>query len=263
MSKCEFCKKTLHTNNFYNIDNDFCLCVDCYRNLGDKFHTYSFKPCPVFKGIKDRKKHLHVGIELEIQTNKFKYFILFLHLFRNKNIYLKRDGSLNEYGIEFVSMPMTFSYIINNTFEMLFEKFREYNFNNTDNCGLHFHLDKEYLNQMDIAKIDYMVNNWCSQLSSIGGREYVNSRYCRVLYKNIDKYGIDTEGSRYVACNLTNRDTVELRFCKSTSDYYTFIKRVSLIFSLVDIAKQYTYKQLMESDNPYDILAHAMRKYMR
>lgn len=261
--KCDFCNKD-YTKNIYSLGeyNEHCICEKCYIKLSNKVNRYNYKPNFDFKGSKDRKKHLHIGVELELQASDNWNFCLFLKQFRkNKNIYMKRDGSLNNWGIEFVSMPMTYYYLNHNSFKKLFESLNKYQFNNINHCGLHFHIDRQYLDTADTAKIDYIVNNWTNILSEIGGREF--NSYCITIYKHQDEYGKPINFNRYLACNLLNADTIELRFCASTYDYNTFIKRITLIFSIVDISKQYTFKQLMETNNYEEIINEHMRKYLK
>jgi putative transposase len=49
--------------------------------------------------------------------------------------------------------------------------------NDTEGCGLHFHLDRAYLNENMIATIDYIVNHYDTYFEKYCGRQY--NYYCR------------------------------------------------------------------------------------
>ena len=72
----------------------------------------------------------------------------------------------------------------------------------------------------------------------------------RKMNKQEDDWGKQTnDESRYQAVNLTNNNTVELRFCKSTDDFETFIIRLKMIFAIVEFAKKFSMKNLNNFDN--------------
>ena len=257
---CDDCGYIYHCNNMYcNEDEDNCYCEDCYEEHSCK-HIYSwgYKPNPIFhsEDNEERNTNLHVGIELEIQGNSYsakKSFTDEIHyIFDEEEFYMKSDGSLDEYGVEIISHPMTYQYMMNNTdWYKIFRLMEKYNMNDTDNCGLHFHIDKEYLNPLMISTIDYMVNNFSEYFSEIGGRTFDEcSRYCKKMNKQEDDWGKRTDNeSRYQAVNLTNSNTIELRFCKSTDDFETFIVRLKMIFAIVEFAKKFSMKNLNKFDN--------------
>jgi hypothetical protein len=151
-------------------------------------------------------------------------------------------------GVEIVSQPMTYDFIMNNTdWYKVFRYMANHSMDDIDNAGLHFHLDKEYLTEKDIQMIDYIVNNYSEYFSELGGRSFDEcSRYCRKMKKSSDNWGKKTsDDSRYQAVNLTNTNTVELRFCKSTYKWHTFIKRLKFIYALVQYSNQFTFEEIL------------------
>ena len=253
---CEFCGKADYKWNFRNVKGKK-RCSECYADYLKNdlnIHDHDFKPTPIFLNGKERFKcrsrNPHIGIELEIQGDNREDFCLDLkkEFSDEKLIYLKEDGSLSEErGVEIVTQPMTYNFIKNsNLFCNLFNKMKMFSMNDTDNCGLHFHIDRNcFCKQSDIATIDYIVNNFTNYFETIGGR-YFNEDWCAVADKDDDEWGYNSEDyDRYHAVNLENENTVELRFCKSTNDYDTFMNRVKMVFNVIYFAKKYQIKSIM------------------
>lgn len=244
---CEECEEVFPDSEL--VTNDCCCyCTTCYEHvMGSEYiHEYDYKPEPVFSEEKERDKKLHIGVELEVQTeeieNKKPFCEDINSVFDENDIYLKYDGSLNDCGIEIVSMPMTFNYMKeNNIWGKIFNTIYDYPMDINDECGLHFHIDKKYLDNKTIQNIDFMVNAFDTYFAEIGGREF--NSYCSSVKKSIDDFG-KSSGSRYLAVNLTNRDTVELRFCRSTDNFETFMERLKAIIKLVEFAKVKEFKDL-------------------
>jgi hypothetical protein len=259
--KCHACNKYILKLFAYNHgDLYFCgrHCIDNFKHKFCGIIGYYTKPNVVFcnenksQDYYARKDKLHIGVELEIQgINKLSFCKTLHGLYNNYNtFYLKEDGSLNCYGIEIISQPMTFENVINsNHWKLLFDLIKEYKMNNTNNCGLHFHLDKEYLTDDNIKSLDYIVNTFSEYFEKIGGRPF--NDYCNKAYKIMENWGKNTT-DRYVAVNLENNNTVELRFCKSTDDYDTFIEKIKFMFKLIEFVKQYSFDYFINND--YDTI---------
>lgn len=249
---CDRCDEIYHVDQLHNCDGEN-YCDSCYADCYNPLHEYGYKPNVVFHEDNERNKHLHVGIELEIQGNGYDDFVNKMsESFNEDMFYMKQDGSLNDYGVEIVSQPMTYNFIMNhNDWYKVFRYMENHSMNDTDDCGLHFHLDKQYLNEKDISVIDYIVNNYADYFSEIGGRDFDEcSHYCKKVNKSENDWGKETRyESRYQAVNLTNENTIELRFCKSTFDFDTFIQRVKMIFAIADFAKKHCIKDFYNMDN--------------
>jgi hypothetical protein len=253
---CEEEKRYRHNNVEKNIYENKQVCIFCLNNLkkGLKHHCYTPENIVfLHKQDESRENNLHIGIELEIQGSNINNLVLF-----NKEVkkqysdyfYLKADGSLNEYGVEIVSYPMTCNYIEHNDiWKKLFKTIQKHNMNNTENCGLHFHLDKTYFTDDNIKVIDYIVNTFYEKIMDLTGRdEYELRDYAALQFKKENEWGTRIY-NRYSAVNLENENTIELRFCKSTDDYDVFIERLKLILIIVNIAKQYSFKEVLKFTN--------------
>ena len=235
---------------------DECYCENCYNemleNLG--IHKYRFSPCN-FTFHNDetesslRTNNPYVGIELEIQGWQRDDFCKKMkNEYGNEDIfYMKEDGSLNdEEGVEIVSNPMTYKFIKDtNYFKDLFEKMKEYEMNDTNNCGLHFHIDRMFCNSDEyLAVIDYIVNHFSEYFAKIGGRDFNEySDYCKRT-PDKERWG-KCNYSRYYAVNFENSNTIELRFCKSTDNYLTFMNRVRMVFGIIYFAMRFKLKNLL------------------
>lgn len=250
---CERCGDVIDYESSSRIDDNY-YCEYCYENALEDYniHPYGYKPDCEFLSCDDeaklRKNNLHIGIELEIEGDYKADFCQDMSRTYDYNddvFYLKMDGSLSDNGIEIVSQPMTYKYIFEGgKWIDVFDKMRENEMNDTCGCGLHFHIDKEYLDEKSISMIDFMVNTFDEYFSTLGGRDYSDEYYCHKRVKDISDWGKNTD-SRYSAVNLCCCNTVELRFCSSTSDFDVFMQRVRMVFTIVEFAKQYTIKKVM------------------
>ena len=252
---CYRCDGVIHCNDaiFYS---DECYCESCYtdmlRDLG--IHAYRFHPAPIFHNEENenscRSTVPHVGIELEIQGYDRDGFCSDMNKkYGNEDIfYMKEDGSLDdERGVEIVSNPMTYEFIKNeNYFKDLFDKMKMYEMDDTDNCGLHFHIDREFCNSKEyLSVIDYIVNVFSDYFAAIGGRDFNEySDYCKRT-PDKERWGEDNY-SRYYAVNFENTKTIELRFCASTFNYATFMNRVKMIFGIIFFAYKFKMSDLKQ-----------------
>ena len=184
--------------------------------------------------------------------NKFKTL-------NNSKFYLKRDGSLHwDDGVEIISHPMTINDIIEN-WKNIFDLFNDTYV--TNDCGLHFHLDRKYLTKRQIKNIDYIINNFTESIKKIGGRNVVDHFWSKRTEKNINEWGLDTTRCRYVAVNLTNKNTVELRCFDSTDDWEKFKYIIIAVFALVEYAKYHTFEYFTKTND--DAFQKTFRKYIR
>ena len=247
---CDDCGEIYSYDDMNNSDYSN-LCDNCYKEQMYQMgiNDYCYSPDIVFYENDDeaqcRTNNLHIGIELEIQGNgRYEFCTNLTSEYDEATFYLKEDGSLDSNGVEIVSQPMSYNYICQNgDWKNVFDLMNTNDMNNTSGCGLHFHLDKMYLTEDNIKVIDFIVNMFSEYFEKIGGRKF--GQYCYKEDKHFANWGRSC-GSRYVAVNLENVDTVELRFCKSTDDYDTFINRLTAIYNIVKFAKQYQFNQIQE-----------------
>ena len=225
---CPHCDRQ---NNWITKDSNMCF----YCASDDYIHSYGFKPSPIFHKSQKENTNLFVGVELELNFNHSANGVKFMQhigkIDENSFVYLKHDGSLEKYGIEIVSHPATFAYHLKcNNWKDIFSYLHD---TNTNNCGMHLHLSKNAFSKDETQLLDYMVNNYKHLIVNIGSRKLAG--YCRAV-KSIS-WGNERCSSHTDACNLTNEHTIELRFCKATNNYNTFIKKIKNVYTLISFVK--------------------------
>jgi hypothetical protein len=161
---------------------------------------------------------------------------------------LKEDGSIS-HGFELVTSPMSLEYI-QNVFP--FDKMRDLaehgmRSSMTTSCGLHVHINKGYFSNRHTSMYRFMAmfhrNN--SIWQKIGGR--TNSSYARWNddeQQNMIEYvkyahsqgikGLQSNYERYVAINLQNTNSIELRFFKGTLRPLTLQARVEAVHAVAE-----------------------------
>ena len=234
--KCDICGEDcfedwLNTDEYFDIDteeyewND--ICPACYKDNTLKYN-HDYKPFPTFHscGNGDRKHCLHIGIELELEGNTINNTRRFIgnveDIFNDEYFYLKDDGSLNDKrGVEVISNPMMLPVAIK-YWKKIFDLIKENDMCSTENCGLHFHLDKECLNQKQISNIDYICNMHPETIKRIGGRDIVGNNWAEQIIKNNNDWGRITDADgKYSAVNFC-KNTIELRCFNSTDNWNNF-----------------------------------------
>jgi hypothetical protein len=235
---------------FCKLKLKLCIHCDCYHYNGlcdISIHSYGYNPKKSFYKSYFEFTKQFFGFELEYE-NVDKTDARKIKSFDNeKHFYITKDGSLIN-GWEIKNQPMTYKYIMNNNIiEQLFEYFK--NADCSDRCGLHFHISRNSFTKDGIKNIDWFVNNQLELIQKYGGRNIYNNIYCHEVHKKKDEWG-KKNINRHVAVNLRNKDTVELRFCKSTNDYETFIKRLTFIKLLCDFCNKKKFKEI-DKKNTY------------
>lgn len=236
---CEYC----YSRHICCIDGCRELSVDeenyCSKHLAIKsINNYSYKPEQIFylsdftKKLNE-KNPIYIGVELEVNFNSEDDMCKFINTMRKDDFfYFKQDGSLKKYGVEIVSHPADLHYHLNRHWKKLFDEMNKYK-TDIENCGLHFHFSKNAFNNNEIVSIDYIVNGFKQIINDIGGRNYNTYAQRYVGWE----WGDSRPHKHYDVCNLSNPNTIELRFCKSTTNYKTFIKRLKSIFALIAFCK--------------------------
>lgn len=221
-----------------------------------KIQSYWFKPVPKFKGNDD----LYFGIELEVGGAKSKFNILnFMKDVKKVTdlIYFKRDGSINNYGVEAVSHPATYEFHKNSDiWNNVFISLNKNEIPEDSSCGLHVHVSKRNLSNKQIACIDAFVNTQDEFIREIAGRE--SNRYCKKIIKETNEWGVShssfLNSGRYNSVNLTNPNTIEYRMFASTNDYDVFMNRLKFARNLTLFCKDKELSEVLEKD-------HILRKF--
>lgn len=277
---CEEC------GNYYTSDvrfyNDICeYCAEGEHEPMDiadwsapqGIRDYYYKPRPCFLPEYDADT-IYIGTELEVEHHGSTCRDIHKDAdMINEALgfsYCKHDGSLSEDGIEIVTHPATFDYYMSRKDEItaLFKRLSDlgYTSHNNRNCGLHFHISlfpfikkNEYAVHNLIILVDTLWDKLVrfsrrteSQLDQWARRYNTKYDKCTNVYDRAKSHRC-----RYMAVNLENSHTVEIRMMRGSINPETFFATLQLIQRLIEVcititdpeeARTYTWEKLIESD---------------
>lgn len=263
--------------------------------------SYGFKPVPCMCATDEersaagedwKRKIVFYGFELEIdrrndnrdqdETSSDIVDIL-------PNTYCKEDGSLNlagsHSGIEIVSHPATLAYHeqMSSRYEEAFKMLMDDGWlsHNAGTCGLHVHISLHALedaNPYAVHNMLILVDRFWDNLVKFSRRteSQLNSWARRYATRHKDYERIKDmakhDCNRYMAVNLQNSHTVELRIFRGTLNIETFMATLQLVDVLVkrciEIGHDYqrlqniTWNELVESDHA-DLNSYLDRRGLR
>ena len=237
--KCCQCGRTILYPMFLN---DYTYCVTCFDNLPGKIHSYDWIPPKhtFYRLAKEKKENKFYGIELEVELPDCDGRLSTLESANidNEYFFFKEDGSLDSGGVEIVSMPATYNYIVNN-FDLwdrvFFLKSMDAESFNTRTCGMHVHISRDSFSRFHLYKFIQFFYENVSFVHTLSGRPEISSyanfgsldHKClveKVVYKNYcDKYD---------AINLSPRNTVEVRIFQGTLESNRFLSNLEFLESL-------------------------------
>lgn len=259
--KCEKC----HTRFEYDFDDnipyeDRYLCPQCRKRLFiTPYHMWN--PPLDFKG--ESKDGLYFGVELEVdgggEDNINAAHIMQMINTDGRYCWCSHDSSLYS-GFEIITMPCTLEYHKSKEKELR-KAFKElvnmgYRGHNTNTAGIHIHFSRDFYgdeydeNEANIANLLYLVDKFWKEIIIFSRRDYNKSQ---TYMKKIDKYPNDfvrdwdrseEHEGHYYAVNITNSDTIELRFFKSTLNFETFMATLEFADKLVRTAKDKSNSEL-------------------
>lgn len=254
----------------YEGDDGECYCEDCIddHTRGDSvylddYHTFkcggNFEFC--HSEGENRKNTLHMGAEIEVCGDGDSYSEREDCLEESYNTFgnffhYESDGSLSDDGWENISQPATLSYWEKMLPEMkeVYKTFVSKGFTSHNNgmCGLHIHLDKKFFgNKVDssTAKLMWLfcrdwdnlvkfsrrkkseAEHWAANSKS--PNNYPN-KSCASLVKENKSYCCIT---RYLAVNITNKNTIEIRLWRGTLNTDTILATLKFTNRLAEICK--------------------------
>ena len=159
---------------------------------------------------------------------------------------LKGDGSLSN-GFEIVSCPGTI-----NAHRKYWDKFfnseaiKEVKSWNTDTTGMHIHISRTALTQLQIGKILVFINDEKNQefVNHIAGRS--SDQWAKKSNKKISDC-VMTSG-KYEAVNTAHTHTIELRIFKGNLARHGFYRVLEFVDALVHFAKLTSLTKLQYTD---------------
>ena len=251
--------------------NENMICDNCTSGVYVKnINSYGTKPKPIFKNYKYNKDiplgKRYYGLELEYSnTNSVKVKEKMFDLYKDKWLYNKSDGSLND-GVEIVTSPCDYKSIM-----CLLDKMKEPIKEITNkakykqNAGIHIHVSRKSIPSYNVYKLSYLFNNrQAKELSSI--MFYLSGRNTRVSDNYFGRYAkigditeFKNETDRYLALNLTNSHTIEFRIFKATNDMDKVKSYIDFVESMINFVDITPFKEvnlnnylLYLLNNPFD-----------
>jgi hypothetical protein len=236
--------------------------------------NYSYKPYPKYfitnnESFKDSP--LFMGIELEIENEKCSIKNGEMsNILDDSHLYFKTDGSLSD-GFEIVTHPLTFEWIKENKskFSEMLHSCKDNGFRSYDSttCGMHIHLSKKNFGAWHLYRFLKFFQENKEFIIAISQRKIDNlKRWANLedetndtlIYKAKRK---DGNNSRYVAINLCNSQTIELRIFRGTLNENSFFKNIEFAHSLYVFSRDYTemnianYKKFISDNSEYSHLS--------
>lgn len=180
----------------------------------------------------------------------------------NRHIYSESDSSIEPYGYEFITNPMSLEYFRDTDFlKCVTDTASRAGFDEHESCGMHIHVNRGSLSKYSVAKMNMILTSleyrYDYVISTISGREngcndwsrivnYSDAYYCDNI---ADRYACIYDRmrnvGRYVALNSQNKNTVEFRFFGSTMDTELIMERLYFVNAVCTYANNHTLEQCM------------------
>ena len=253
---------------YYSESRDEWYCKDCAPNeIISEWHDHK-GAFLTFNSLSSEEPNRYYGLELEV--DRYNYICnddvaqyIRDNIFNENEMYFENDGSL-WYGFELITQPMTFNYIksCEEQFKQLMSnlQYHEYTGENNNCAGLHIHVSNNDINTIMEEKIAYFLENNIEDTLILSRRGDNFGSYCKPILSNcrgklaiekvlaykdeitnmidIDEFlnqYLYEKDDRYHLLNVTNDDTIEFRFFKSTLNHNHLIACVELVNAIVDM----------------------------
>lgn len=249
--RCDECGEYVHESDAHEINGRY-YCDTCYgdRKIIQSYHSHK-SGLPVFHKEKWEKLSdaLFLGFELETadydnddDVYECAKDIVEGYGDSEKNFYIEKDGSL-DCGFELISQPRTLTSHKKYNWDNVFETILNWGGRSHDTrcCGLHVHINKDYLTRTERRKLDLFIHRTQKQWEKIARRKH--NGYAKFGFVDEDlriawKYLARSTCDRYRALNFENCETIEFRLFKGTLKYSTFMATLELVDAVCHYVKQ-------------------------
>jgi hypothetical protein len=272
---CDDCGCILHsedTHSDHNGDGTYCEgCIPEYDDEDDcdddecedssRIYCASQKISSKLFGA---RADLKLGIELEVECERGSRADCAddaWRLFADQYVIFKDDGSLNN-GFEIVTRPASLETHKAELKDFLDKRPVALRSHDTKTCGLHIHLDRASLSDLQIGKIAAFLYCASSQsfVNYIAGRK--PNGYCaRDLGDSVAK-GAMPKSCRYYAVNICD-NTVELRLFRGTLKRETLYARLEFAHAVATWAKDVSVRTAESADCISDFAQFIKRERKR
>lgn len=243
--------------------NDSEYCADCASGR-EAVHDYGYHPEPDFYDDgsfdPDADIGLYMGVELEVDKGRNRNLLARELSDLTEMLYCKHDGSLSDDGnggVEIVTHPCTLA-----AHRELFPwsevlglcDTRGFKSHDAGTCGLHIHVSRSaFRDARDVFTAIALIDRLRSYIVRFSRRSVEKlNRWAQILdiseltpFRSYDVATSDiATGSRYVAVNLQNDNTVEFRFPRGSLRYDTVIGTIELCRNIVLYARTHEPKDV-------------------
>lgn len=201
-------------------------------------------------------KHRWLGVELEVEmrdnyADRAEKAKQLNDLINNgevgRRVFFERDGSLTN-GIEIITQPMSLP-MHHDLWQWLNNRsaITGLRSHNTTTCGLHVHVNRDALSQIQIARIVTFINDPNNEdLIRAIARRYAEG-YCRIKEKKLDNAHHSTD--RYEAVNITGSNTIEFRIFKGSMKYESVVAAIEFANAMVDFSSKFVKAEELSTTN--------------
>jgi hypothetical protein len=265
--RCADCGRSAFEHSLHAVTRTSLVCGVCYneRAEGTKFiRSHSYKPFARFMVApeEDGKMALFAGLEVEVEITGYgtdgmlrerhelaKQLQSKFSPKSNPWLYVKHDGSLNN-GFEIVTHPATpkvhkGSLPWKEMLEWL--QSQGVGADKTSTCGLHIHVNKNYMTEEEQMKLGYFINTHKTKTEAVARRSSAQwSKFKDADASKLEDMNKCTDGDRYQALNWMNTYTVEFRIFKGTVNYDVLMGSLEFVIASVEFVKSMTIAKLKE-----------------
>ena len=251
-SICETCAMPTCNECGERWEDEYEAQLCCNENV----HSYDFRPAFRFWTMENgdpiwnwrgNASQIFLGMELETEDgmDSFPDFL------RDANetgdepnfCYGKRDGSLDDSGVELVTMPATldaFAHVFPWDALAQWNRKGARSFHRS-NCGFHVHVSRAYFSPTHLWRfVAFQMRNQrlCESIAQRNSSRWARWQTLSDLPDEIDATLTDVvkgkaNGERYVAINFTNRETVELRYFRGNLRRAGIMLRMEFVHAMV------------------------------
>lgn len=256
---CTKCN-AITTNKYKGIH----MCKSCIEDLTTA-KAYNYKPSFKFIGkqIKaDKDNNVWYGVEIEVSTDKEK---LKEFTFINRDsVYLKSDSTIQGSGhnVEIVTHPHSFSELMSKTKSSWVNTIDNLPTNDSDANGMHIHISRTaFVDDRHYSLFYFLLYRMNKIATKVGGRELTD--YCKLIpsgkVHTKEKDNTKTPSGRTVFLNESNKDTVEARFFKGTTNSEDIRANIQLLESIIKYTKYHS--RTVSVDGWFQYITKKSKKY--
>jgi len=268
---CDECERCFHENDL--VENEygyFCEECDDILNGIPQYHSHNYNE--FLTTDKDNENTTLFGVELEVETytspkgvyEEIKDII-------EDEFYVEKDGSLIN-GFEIISKPFSYNYMVENlenTFEELADELESYINSDTNSNGMHIHMTKK--NYKHTFNMVCLVEYYQKELTIISNREGRSLKRWAKFLIDIQNHDLLSENMincefdddyRYLALNISNTNTIELRIFNFTNDDKEILGRIELASNMYAWAEENQINNFKNMPNFIDVATYKTNNYV-